>query len=382
MSQGAVGASGAPGEAGAEALTAMRAAIVAGRPADVLQACEAVIARATDPAVVVEAVIARAEALAQIGLAADAFGLLRSTRDKERAAGRPGGAAKLSMAESALHMAAGDMAAAKSVLIEAANDFDDADDTADQIRAQLQLAVAYSMTSQPDDVRQLLAGCLAAAQHLRDPAVLAEVRHQEGSFLAATGADPVESFEDGLQAAERSANPVARIQLRVDLGYALGHRDLNRSAALISEAESIAAALTDLLTGASGLATAAQGWWGVGRAGDSIRCEDQALSRLRELGAGPLLVRQAVVTSDMCTAVGRPEDAQRYLGEAIAVGGQIGGPGGEASAMVMLGQAAAQRGDQMAAQQAFRDAVNRLQAAGLPVPPQLSAAVSGPSRPG
>ena len=203
MSQGVGGASGEPG---AEPLAAMRAAQIAGRLADALQASEAVIVTAADPSAVVEAVMARAEALAQVGLAADAFGLLRSTRDKERAAGRPGGAAKLSMAESALHMAAGEMSAAKSALIEAANDFGAADDHADQIRAQLQLAVAYSMTSEPDDVRQILAGCLAAAQQLGDPAVLAEVRHQEGSFLAGTGADPVASFEDGLQMADRSAD--------------------------------------------------------------------------------------------------------------------------------------------------------------------------------
>ena len=377
MSQGVGGASGEPG---AEPLAAMRAAQIAGRLADALQASEAVIVTAADPSAVVEAVMARAEALAQVGLAADAFGLLRSTRDKERAAGRPGGAAKLSMAESALHMAAGEMSAAKSALIEAANDFGAADDHADQIRAQLQLAVAYSMTSEPDDVRQILAGCLAAAQQLGDPAVLAEVRHQEGSFLAGTGADPVASFEDGLQMADRSANPAAQVQMRVDLGYALGGRDLSRSAALISQAESMAAALTDPLMAANGLATAAKGWWGIGRADDGFRCADQALGRLRALGAWPLFVQQAVVTSDMYTAAGRPADAQRYLGEAIAAGGRVGGPGGEANAMVMLGQAAMQRGDQMMAQQAFRDAVSRLQAAGLPIPPQLFASVNGPGQ--
>ena len=48
--------------------------------------------------------------------------------------------------------------------------------------------------------------------------------------------------------------------------------------------------------------------------------------------------------------------------------------------MVMLGQAAAQRGDQQTAQHAFGDAVRRLQAAGLPVPPQLSAALNGPGQ--
>jgi hypothetical protein len=379
MSQGAGGASGEPG---AEPLAAVHAAYLAGRVADALQASETVIVTATDPAVVVEAVMARAEALAQVGLAADAFGLLRSARDKERAAGRPGGAAKLSMAESALHMAAGEMSAAKSALIEASNDFGAAADHADQIRAQLQLAVAYSMTSEPDQVRQILAGCLVAAQQLGDPAALAQVRHQEGSFLAATGADPVESFADGLRAADRSADPMAKVQLRVDLGYALGGREPSRSAALISEAESMAAELTDLLVGANGLATAAAGWWGVGRADDGFRCADQALGRLRELGAWPLLVQQSVVTSYMCTADGRPEDAQRYLGDALTAAARVDGPGGEAKAMVMLGQAASQRGDQLTAQRAFGDAVSRLQAAGLPIPAQLFAAVNGPGQSG
>jgi hypothetical protein len=80
---------------------------------------------------------------------------------------------------------------------------------------------------------------------------------------------------------------------------------------LISQAESMAAELTDLLAGASGLALAAAGWWGVGRTDDGFRCADQALDRLRELGAWPMFVQQSVVASDMCTAAGRPQDAQR-----------------------------------------------------------------------
>ena len=134
--------------------------------------------------------MARAEALAQVGLAADAFSLLQNTRGQERAAGHAGEAGQLSMAESTLRIASGDAQAAMLALIEAANDFGDAGQDANQIGAQLQLAVAYSMTSHPDQARELLADCLAAALDLGDPGVLAEVRHQEGSFLAATGATP------------------------------------------------------------------------------------------------------------------------------------------------------------------------------------------------
>ncbi len=120
MSQGAAGTPPADWRA------ALRAAVAAGRVADVLQAAEALIVTATDPAVVVEAVTARADALAQVGLAADAFSLLQNTRGQERAAGRAGQAGQLSMAESALRMASGDAQAAMSALIEAANDFGDA----------------------------------------------------------------------------------------------------------------------------------------------------------------------------------------------------------------------------------------------------------------
>ena len=128
------------------------------------------------------------------------------------------------------------------------------------------------------------------------------------------------------------------------------------------------------MTGANALATAAQGWWFTGRAADGLRCWDQALSQLRAASAWIMLVRLAAVVSDLCTAAGRPADAQRYLGEATAVAEQTGGPAGAANVMVMVGQAALQRGDQARAQQAFGAAAGRLQAAGLPVPPQLAAA--------
>jgi len=172
------GALGVPGIPGSGPMAGLRAAYLAGRPADVLQAAEAVIVTSTDPAEVVEAVTVRAEALAQIGLMADAFSLLQSTRGKETAAGRPGAAAKLSMAESALRMASGDAQAATSALVQAANGFAAAGETANQIRAQLQLAAVYAMTAQQGRVRDLLGRCLTAARQLGDPEVLAEVRHQ------------------------------------------------------------------------------------------------------------------------------------------------------------------------------------------------------------
>jgi len=378
MSHDATPASQAPG---ADQLAAMRAAILAGRTADILQAAEAVIVTAADPATVVEAVIARADALAQVGLLADAFSLLKTSYDKEHAAGRLDGAAQLRLAESALRMASGDTQAAISSLVQAANDFGDAGATANQIRAQLQLATVYAVTSQPDSVRQVLQGCLTAAQQLGDPGVLAEVLHQEGSFLMATGGDPAQSFADGVQAADRSGAATARIQLRVDLACAVARADANQAATLIAAAQGIATALTDPLACANGLATAAQGWWAIGQAADCLRCADQALSQLRGAAAWPMFVRLAVVITDMCTAAGRSEDAQRYLGAATAAGERVGGPAGAANVMVMLGQAAMQRGDRMSAQQDFRDAVARLQAAGLPVPPQLSAALANPGQP-
>jgi hypothetical protein len=91
-----------------------------------------------------------------------------------------------------------------------------------------------------------------------------------------------------------------------------------------------------------------------------------------------MLIRLAAVTADVCSAAGRPDDARRYLGEAMTVGEQVGGPGGAANVMVIVGQAALQRGDQVRALQAFRDAAARLQAARLPVPPQLAAAIGNP----
>ena len=381
MYQGAAaGMPGVPGSgpAGVQVsgpMAALRAAYLVGRPADVLQAAEAVIVTATDRAEVVEAVAVRAEALAQIGLLADAFSLLRSIRDQEVAAGRPGGAARLSMAESALRVASGDAQGATSALVQAANDFAAAGETAMQIGARLQLAVLYAMTAQPDQARGLFAGCLAAAQQFGDPDALAGVRHQEGLFLAATGGNPVPSFADGLQAADRSGNPITRIQLRVDLGAAQARQDPAGAAGLISAAEGIAGAVADPLTCANAFATAAQGWWSLSRVDDGVRCMDQALARLRSTDAWSMLVRLAAVAADVCTAAGRPDDAQRYLSEASTVAERVGGPGGAASVMVMVGQAAQQRGDQARAQQAFRDAASRLQAAKLPVPPQLAAAL-------
>lgn len=381
MYQGAAGVPGnaaVPGASGSGPMAALRAAYLVGRPADVLQAAEAVIVTATDPAEAVEAVAVRAEALAQIGLMADAFSLLKSARDKEAAAGRPGGAARLSMAESALRIASGDAQGAISALVQAANDFAAAGESAMQIRARLQLAVVYAMTAQPNRVREFLAGCLGAAQQLGDPEVLAEVRHQEGLFLAATGGNPVPSFTGGLQAADRSTNQATQVQLRVDLGAALVRWDPARPAALISAAEGIASAITDPLACAGALGTVAQGWWSLGRAADGVRCADQALARLRAADAWSMLVRFAAVTADVCTAAGRPDDAQRYLSEAMTVAERVGGPGGPASVMVTVGQAAMQRGDRARAQQAFRDAAGRLQAANLPVPPQLAAAIGNP----
>jgi len=368
-----VSAAGTP-EAGP--LAAVRGAMAAGRPADVLQESEAILATATDPAVVVEATAARASALTQVGRPGDAFALLRSARDQQKAAGRPTVAATLSVAESGLRTASGDLPAAISALIEAANDYGAAGDMADQIRAELQLVTGYLMASQPDNARQVMSGCLGAAQRLGDPGVLAEVRHQEGSLLLATGADPVASFEDGLRAADRSGSPVVQIQLRIDLGRALARQDAGRAVTLLSQAERIAAGLGDPLAGANGLAAVGQGWWALGRANDGIRCADRALGLLDGAGAWPLMAGLAVSAADMSNAAGRRADAQRYAGAAVAAGGRIGGPGGQASVMVMLGEAAAQRGDRQTAHNAFGDAVRRLQAAALPVPPQLSAALS------
>jgi tetratricopeptide (TPR) repeat protein len=362
-------------------LAAFRAAMTAGRPADILQTAEAVIVTATDPAVVVEAVSARAEVLAQLGLSADAFRLLRSTRDQELAAGRPGEAAKLKLAEAALDMVAGDVEMAKTALIEAANDFDSAGQAANQIRTQLELAAAFSMTSEPDHVRQILIGCLAAAQQLGDPEALAQVRHQEGCFLAVTRGDPVPSFEDGLLSADRSASPGVQVQLRADLAGAIAGQDPGRAVSLVTQAEDIASALADLTAGVTALATAAQGWWAIGRADDGLRCSEQALGRLREADAWPMFARLAAATADVCTATGRLDEAQRYVGQAVAAGEQVGGPAGAANVMVVIGQAAWQRGDRPRAQQAYRDAVSRLQAAWLPVPPQLLAALNDPGRP-
>jgi hypothetical protein len=360
-------------------LAALRGAYLRGRMADALQEAEAVIVTAADPAAVVEAVATRAELLARLGMAGPAAELLRSTREGERAAGRPGGAAQLSLALSVLALTTGDMAAAVTALIAAANDFEDAGQPAEQVRAQLQLAAAYGLAGRSDRVGELLPGCLAAAQQLDDPQLLAEVRHQEGSVLASAGADPVPGLEDGLRAADRSASPMTQIQLRADLAGALADRDHERAAELAAAAERLAVPLDDPVTGATGLATAAQGWWAAGRITDGLRCMEGALDRLRRAEAWPLLGRSAVAFADMCTASGRPGEARRYLEAALAAGRELG-PGGEAEAMVLLGQAALQRGDRSAAQHAFGDAVRRLQAAGLPVPPQVSAALSDPGR--
>jgi hypothetical protein len=354
-------------------LAAMRAAVIRGQAADILQESEAVIATAADAGAVIEAVETRAEVLVRIGMAAAARELLRSTRDRELAAGHPGAAARLSLAESARAMATGDLAAAMSALIEAANGFDDAGQPADQVRAQLRLAGAHAMAGQAAEVRELLPGCLAAAQRLGDPGLLAEVRYQEGLFRAATGSDPVPALEDGLRAADAAGQLAPQIQLRAGLGGALAGRDQARAAGLMAEAERLATPLDDPLAGAHGLAAAAGGWWALQRAADGLRCMDGALERLRRAEAWPLLGRQAVTFADMCAAAGRPGDARRFVDAALAAGRELG-PGGEAEAMVLLGQAAMQRGDGPGARQAFGDAARRLRAAGLPVPPQLSCA--------
>lgn len=352
----------------------VRAAQLSGRPADVLRACEAALASA-DPAVITEAQAARAQALAQLGRAAEAFAGLDAACREQRAAGRPGEAAKLSVAESALKMASGDLPAAMSALVQAANDFGAAGDIASQIRAQTQLACAYAMASRPAAARQILDGCLSAAQRLGDGEVLAEVRHQEGALLAASDADPSASFEDGVAAADRSGSPAARVRLRVDLACALAPSDISRPVSLLAEAEAVAAGATDPAEAAAGLMAVAQGWWAMRRADDGLRCASRALGLAQAAGAWPLAVGAAVAAADVCAATGRPAQAQRFTSSALDAGGRVGGPAGEAEVMVMLGQASLTRGDRIAARGAFADAARRLRAAGLAVPPQLLAAL-------
>ena len=123
----------------------------------------------------------------------------------------------------------------------------------------------------------------------------------------------------------------------------------------------------------------AEGWWAAGRPVDALRCGDEALQRLRSVGAWPPLIALAVGLADRCGVAGQAADGRRYLGEALAASAPLGASG-EADVMIMLGQAAMQRGDGAVAMEAFSEAARRLNAAGLPLPPPLVAVLKDPGR--
>jgi tetratricopeptide (TPR) repeat protein len=356
-------------------LMALRAAAAQGSSDAVLQISEAVLATATDPSVVVETATVRAGALTQIGRMPEALSLLRASRDRLKAANHLTASASLCLAKAGLATSGRDAQAAAGALVEAANDFGLAGDTADQIRAEVQLAMLNAMASQVIPARQILDACLAAARQLGDAEVLAEVLHNQGVVLRSTGADPLPVFEEGLQVVNAAAGPLppgSRIQLQVDVASAAAGRDPGRANSLLQEAQRAAAALPEPLAAATALAIVAQGWFGISCPLDGAHCGDQGLQVLRNLGAGPQFIGLAASLSDLCRAAGRQADADRYLNEALAVSAPLGVPG-EANVMMMLGQAAMQRGDRQAAQGAFGEAARRLKAVGLPLPPQLVA---------
>jgi tetratricopeptide (TPR) repeat protein len=339
---------------------------------------EQILATPADPTVLAEATVVQANAIAELGDPAQASNVLQAARSREKDAGRPGSAATLSMAEAELQLASGEPQSVITTLTDAANDFGAAGDPSKQVRAQLQLASAYAMTQQPQVARQILDDCLAEAQQLADPALLAEVQQQEGSLQLGRGEleAAMGSFERGLQAADLSDDGAHRIQLRVSLAFVLASSDPARSATLMSEAESLARSQTDPLAGASGLATVAQGWRSAGRVEETLRCGDEALDRFRAAEAWPLLVSTGLALADVCAAAGRSDYGSRYVDTAVATARQIGGPAAEATALSTLGQYAIGRGDRQGGLNAFETAAGRLQRAGIPVPAQLSAAIA------
>lgn len=360
------------GRPGPDPLAPVRAAVNDGRPGDALQAVDGILATSADAAVWLQATQVRAELLVLVGRWAEAISSLQAAREEERAAGRPANAAVLGTAEAQVYSMINDLSQATIALISAANDFGAAGDTANQIRVQLQTAVAYATGGQPQTTRQIIDDCLRSARKLNDPGLIAEVLYQDVAFHQATGqGDAARALaEEGLQAADRSPNQLTRIQFRVALGPMLASSDPLRMTALLSEAEGLAAQLQDPGVAGPNQLLVAQGWKLAGRVNDSLRCAQSALNSFRAVSDWVLYMDAGLFIADLYGPQAR-QHAQEYIDWA----GETGGPGAQAEALTQLGQLAYARGDQGSARADWQEAVNLLQGAGIQVPQQLSVAI-------
>jgi tetratricopeptide (TPR) repeat protein len=276
-------------------------------------------------------------------------------------------------AKAQVYIAQNDVASAIEAFLSASDDFGAAGDRPNQIMARLQTVPLYAGAGQSHNAAQVVEECVAAARAVGDPGLLADVLYQRGTFQYASGQPDAakQTAEEGLQVADRSPNVIAQIQFRVAVASAPTGYDPTRSAALLSQAEALVAQLPDpQVAGANSLAVA-QGWKAGGRADDSLRCAQAALGQFGAVSAWPLYINAGLFIADLYGAQSR-----QYAQEYIDLAGRIGGPGGQAEALVQLGQAAFQRGDRASTRAIWQEATAVLHNAGLPVPQQLSNALT------
>jgi tetratricopeptide (TPR) repeat protein len=141
---------------------------------------------------------------------------------------------------------------------------------------------------------------------------------------------------------------------------------------LLTEDVKVAEAMQDGIAGGLGLATVSDAMATIQRPHDALTIGKRAMARLQLTGAQPLIIQATIGLANLYALVGQPAEAAQCTNQAVAAANQLGGPAAMANALLQLGGAAMQRGDQVAARDLLRQARAQTQTAGLPEPPMLT----------
>jgi ATP/maltotriose-dependent transcriptional regulator MalT len=243
------------------------------------------------------------------------------------------------------------------------------DDVPDLLRTAAELQAQGRVA----DALNVLGQARARAEAGGAPALLAQVHAATGQLLLATGqpAQAAAHFRAGLDVAV--GLPVLDAQLRALLAVAVFHSgDAAQANSLLEEDARLARAIPDAVTGAAALGTICDALVLIQRPHDALNVGLEVLARLQGANAAPQAVHATIVVANLHGIVGRQAEAAWYTTQAVTAARQLGGPAGEASALLQLGMLAVQRGDQVSGRALLLQARTQGLAAGLPEPPILT----------
>jgi tetratricopeptide (TPR) repeat protein len=323
----------------------------------------------------IQSLVATADTQQSQGQIGPALATLTQAKARAQASGDPLIVAQVTLAIAGLQAAAGQGHEAMASTQEAAGLFQSGGDWPSQIRSLIQLASLQAGAGQFDQARNLLQNCVGAVSQGGDGQLIAETHLALGQLLLSMryAAVAENEFRAGLAAAVGLQDASAQVQLRASLAVAVFQCGRQPEAvSLLQEDATVAQNMPDGVAGAMGLSLVSDALVAVRRPFDALEIGKQAMARLRQTGQQPLIGNAAIGLAHLYALIGQTAQAQQTANEAIAIGQQLGGPGGVASVQLRLGMLAMQRNDRAAAGNFLSQARSQLLTAGLPQPPMLT----------